>query len=366
MKKGINIDALNIGLMLISLMLAVAIPIELLVLSYAFIGPMHYLTEINWLEDKGFFIKGKKWAWILVALTAVMISAPTAKELVTHGYLSMETFDKVFSFIQSNFSTFLFVALLFSLILVFFSKNSHVFIGILLVGFFIFVVYQPEKPYLVKAPNFIYIFGIFLPTVIHVYLFTGLFMLYGALKGKSKLGVISFFVLALMPVIIYNIDMTNPAYTVSEYFNRGLRDSNFMGLNQYFANFFGVTYSEQEMIRLNGYSSTINGAVSQTQTMGIHWQTQVFIAFAYIYHYLNWFSKTTVIKWHRNLSPKRFSIIVVVYLMAIGLYIYNYKVGFIAMFFLSFLHVLLEFPLNIVSIKGIGEEISKRLAPKAS
>ncbi len=364
MKKGINIDALNIGLMFISLMLAVAIPIELLILSYAFIGPMHYLTEINWLENKGYFIKGKKWAWILVALTAVMISAPTAKELTTHGYLSIETFDKVFSFIQSNFPTFLFVALLFSLILVFFHKTNHILIGIFLVGVFMFIIYQPDKPYLVNAPNFIYIFGIFLPTVIHVYLFTGLFMLYGALKSKSTLGVISFFILALMPVIIYNIDMTNPAYTVSEYFNRGLRDSNFMGLNQYFANFFGV--SGNELITLDGYSNTINGVSSQTQVATIHWQTQVFIAFAYIYHYLNWFSKTTVIKWHRNLSPKRFSVIVVVYLMAIGLYIYNYKVGFIAMFFLSFLHVLLEFPLNIVSIKGIGEELSKRLSPKSS
>jgi hypothetical protein len=80
-----------------------------------------------------------------------------------------------------------------------------------------------------------------------------------------------------------------------------------------------------------------------------------FFAFAYLYHYLNWFSKTEVIRWHK--VPKiRLIVIVILWLFACGLYAYNYALGLSFLFFLSFSHVLLEFPLNMVSIVGIGKE----------
>ena len=80
-----------------------------------------------------------------------------------------------------------------------------------------------------------------------------------------------------------------------------------------------------------------------------------FIAFAYLYHYLNWFSKTEIIQWHK--VPKvRFIAVIILWLAACGFYIYDYGLGLNVLFFLSFTHVLLEFPLNIVSIVGIGKE----------
>lgn len=82
-----------------------------------------------------------------------------------------------------------------------------------------------------------------------------------------------------------------------------------------------------------------------------------FIAFAYTYHYLNWFSKTSVIKWHQ-VPKKTFAITIAVWLLSAGLYIYDYNLGLTALFFLSFLHVFLEFPLNVVSFTGIGKELS--------
>jgi hypothetical protein len=80
-----------------------------------------------------------------------------------------------------------------------------------------------------------------------------------------------------------------------------------------------------------------------------------FIAFAYLYHYLNWFSKTEVIRWHK--VPKvRFILVVVLWLAAAIFYSIDYKLGLSVLFFLSFTHVLLEFPLNFISIAGIGTE----------
>jgi hypothetical protein len=109
--------------------------------------------------------------------------------------------------------------------------------------------------------------------------------------------------------------------------------------------------------------------VDQTQ----FWIQQVFhsrtgillmriIAFAYTYHYLNWFSKTSVIQWHK--VPKwRFAVVILFWIISILLYMYNYVVGFMWLFFLSYLHVLLEFPLNYTSIVGIGKYLRQRIFP---
>ena len=81
-----------------------------------------------------------------------------------------------------------------------------------------------------------------------------------------------------------------------------------------------------------------------------------FVAFAYTYHYLNWFSKTSVIKWH--LVPKKTLIAtILIWLGSVGVYLYDYNLGIRTLFFLSFLHVFLEFPLNFTTFNGIGKEL---------
>ena len=72
-----------------------------------------------------------------------------------------------------------------------------------------------------------------------------------------------------------------------------------------------------------------------------------FIAFIYCYQYLNWFSKTTVIKWHKLLNLKKTITIVVIWLAGLSMYLYYFRLGFLVSLFLSFMFVILEFPLNI-------------------
>ena len=52
-------DAVHLGLMLLALAIAYALPFELLLLSYAILGPVHYLTEISWLHDRRYFLPVK-------------------------------------------------------------------------------------------------------------------------------------------------------------------------------------------------------------------------------------------------------------------------------------------------------------------
>jgi hypothetical protein len=80
------------------------------------------------------------------------------------------------------------------------------------------------------------------------------------------------------------------------------------------------------------------------------------IAFAYTYHYLNWFSKTSVIKWYA--VPKKWLIsIVLIWVFSVALYAYDYVTGLKALLFLSMLHVFLEFPLNFRSFQIINTSI---------
>jgi hypothetical protein len=82
-----------------------------------------------------------------------------------------------------------------------------------------------------------------------------------------------------------------------------------------------------------------------------------FIAFAYTYHYLNWFSKTKVIRWH-DIPKSRSIFIVVLWAISITLYAVDYSLGFKWLFLLSFMHVMVEFPLNYISFVGIFKELT--------
>ena len=55
-----KIDIINIFLIIISLIVAIKLPFELFLFSYAILGPLHYLTEIHWLHDKKYFVSTNK------------------------------------------------------------------------------------------------------------------------------------------------------------------------------------------------------------------------------------------------------------------------------------------------------------------
>jgi hypothetical protein len=80
------------------------------------------------------------------------------------------------------------------------------------------------------------------------------------------------------------------------------------------------------------------------------------MAFAYTYHFLNWFSKTRVINWHRT-SKMRLSFIAVAYAVSVVIYAVDFRVGYTVLLMLSLLHVVLELPLNFRSALGVFQEI---------
>ena len=180
--------------------------------SYAILGPLHYLTEINWLRDKNYFIKSKKY-WIIpfVIFSIAMVIYPVFS-IIDVGFGN--AILKGVNFIGGQTNNLLLIGFLFAVSLIFFKKPKNIL---------------------------------------------------------SEIGI----------------------------------------------------------------------------------RIQVFIAFAYTYHYLNWFSKTSIIGWKKSITKRKAYLIGFIWILAVSIYMYDFKTGYIALFFLSFLHVFLEFPLNIISIKEI-------------
>ena len=320
-----KIDAANIGLMLLSCLLAFIIPFELFLFSYAVLGPLHYLTEIGWLHKKGYFTTGK-YDYILLGVLSI---------LITLGYLGISESITPFA------TGLVYLSFLMALVMVFIKDNTlKVISGILIL--FSTLIISEHRFY--EA-----FFAVYLPTIIHVFCFTGLFILLGALKNKSILGILSLLVFAGCAISFFLIPADLSSLAPIDYLQKSF--VGFMELNRQLINTLGLdqlkTFSNESLAE---NTRVIFGTQAGFMVMR-------FIAFAYTYHYLNWFSKTSLIQWHK-VPRKTLSIVIAIWIISVTIYAYDFMLGLKWLFLLSFLHVLLEFPLNYRSVIGIGQEIS--------
>lgn len=332
-----RINYLNIGLMLLACGVAFFVPFELFLIAYAFLGPLHYLTEISWLHERNYFSRGK-YDFIFLGLASVALFV-TSYVLLPGKIVTSE--------VSQGLSTaFVCMAFIAALAMVILKTSFQRFMAV-----FIIMIAA-----LVTRSGVIF-FSVFLPTLIHVYLFTGLFMLYGALKGRSRSGYLACVIFILLPL---SFAFVHPAaMPITEWARESY--GQFQMLNVYMLHLWDSNIYAFPPTTQAGADMIVNGIYNST--IGVAFMR--FIAFAYTYHYLNWFSKTTVIKWHK-ISKVRMGVILVLWFASAGFYLYDYKIGFHVLFLLSFLHVFLEFPLNHVTFIGIFSETKAILSGKPS
>lgn len=304
-------------MILLAAVISCILPFDVFLFSYAVLGPLHYLTELQWLNNKDFFIP--------------------------------KTSVNIFVFICVSLSAFLFLNYL-KIFNLYIAENG-IYIGLILVMFFILSVYFifKVKSGLLKIflgicllilvgiyffkPIIIILLGLFLPTIIHVYLFTLIFMVSGYLSNQNRLGLLSIAVLIMIPLIICFFPVEVLALERSE--------------SQNIFNLTGFKLVSHWLLFLTGKAETAELII----------KVQIFIAFAYTYHYLNWFSKTSVIGWARSLHPKKMVLVIGIWILSIALYIINYQTGLLFLFVLSIIHVLAEFPLNAISFKTVFQKL---------
>lgn len=322
-----RIDYINIALLVVSCIMAFIVPFELFLFAYGVLGPLHYLTEISWLHDKNYYSTDRRDV-ILLVVVSLLLTIMTFKNYIP-GLKELEFGDPQSQMTYMN--RFIFVAFASSALFAFVKNNYYKLVGILTIVLF-----------WVVSDHFFLLFSVFIPTLIHVFLFTWLFMFYGALKNRSKPGYVSVALHFVIPFILFFLFPSKHFVAITEYGKEAY--TGFMRLNYEILNLMGIASNSQEEFQKNMFYSNAGVGIMR------------FIAFAYTYHYLNWFSKTKVIRWH-EIPKSRSILIVVLWAVSVTLYAIDYSLGFKWLFLLSFMHVMVEFPLNYISFVGIFREL---------
>ncbi len=295
-------DIAHLLLLLGALAAAYVLPFELLLLSYAILGPAHYFTEISWLHDRGYFLPHRAIAVALVALAfgAMFIATPYWSGVLL-------------------WSVFLGCTILAT------TKSPQ------RAALFCVVAAAVTAAMAASGVPFA-IAGILLPTFIHVCVFTLVFMTLGAVRAGSRMqfAIVGAYLAAIAVILI----APPTAATVFPALARAAQ-VNFGGVAPALGSLFGVSGLS--------FPGRVTGLLS----------------FVYTYHYLNWFIKADVIRW-AQIPRARLIGIAALSAASTGLYFYNYEIGILVLLVVSMMHVLLEFPLNGLSIRQLGAALVGR------
>ncbi len=340
-----QVHYLNIALMILSAGLAFSFPFETFLLAYAVLGPLHYLTEISWLHDKGYYTQGRHdYLFLVVVSGLVSIAffgwAPAAPK-GSAEFLTGTAFAGAFFFALLRNPAARWAALVPAALASFLFSSS------------------------MAGSAFL---GLFLPTLVHVFIFTGMFILMGALRGRSFSGLISLLVFTLLAAGLLLWHPAHAGYRVGGYLRDsygvlredGTSSSPFIALNFYVMK----TLHLHDFGNPKDLGAFVQGANDFLYQNPLALSFMAFTAFAYTYHYFNWFSKTSIIGWH-EIPRRRALAILALWGISLALYAVNYSLGLRWLFFLSFTHVVLEFPLNQLTLLGIGKELRKWAFPSS-
>lgn len=291
-----RIDIAHLALLLAALAAAYVLPFELILLSYAILGPAHYFTEISWLHDRGYFLPHRG---IAIGLAAVALGAMFIATLYWSGVLLWCVFAGCA--IAATAKT---------------PQRAALF-GVLAAAFTLLLM-SVGVPFTVA--------GVLLPTLVHVCLFTLVFMTLGALRAGSKtqLGIVGVYLAALVMIVVFPPWKGSVIPALA-----GIAEQDFGSVAPALGSLLGMPDLQ--------FGGRVTGLLS----------------FVYTYHYLNWFIKADVIRW-TAIPRLRLIGIVAASAASTGLYFYNFEIGFLVLAVISLAHVLLEFPLNAISIGQLG------------
>jgi hypothetical protein len=296
-------DVLHLGLMIFAFAAAYLVPFELLLLAYVVLGPAHYFTEISWLHDRKYFLPHRG---IALALTVIAVVAALIDNASWFG-LAMWSALIVCAMLAATTSA---------------AEGTLLFmIAIALAA----IMYSSGSSFAV--------IGILIPTLVHVSLFTLVFMTLGAWRTGSKVQALLVVVYLLAIAAILLVPPTAE-----------VRIASFaMVGHDYFGN-VGPALG-----RLFG----IPGLKLDTRLTSL-------LAFVYTYHYLNWFIKADVIRW-ADIPRARLLLVIGASAASTALYFYDYAFGFTFLLALSLVHILLEFPLNSLALRQLGAAAGQSL-----
>jgi hypothetical protein len=295
-----TIDAVHLGLLLAALAITYVVPFELLLLSYVVLGPAHYFTEISWLHDRKYFLPHRNVAFGLAGVAAVAALIGNA----------------------SWFGFTIWMAFVTCALLTTTTAAQSAILTIVALGVTAIMAVNGSS---------LAVLGILLPTLIHVSLFTLVFMTLGAYRSGSKaqalLVVVYLIAIGIILLVPPSAATQIPAFAKAgqEYFGN---------VGPALGRLFGIAN-----LRLDTRLTSL-------------------LAFVYTYHYLNWFIKADVIRW-AEIPRLRLALVAAASAASTALYFYDYAFGFTVLLALSLVHVVLEFPLNSLALRQLGAAVGQ-------
>ena len=303
-------DAVHLGLMLLAFGAAYLVPFELLLLAYVILGPAHYFTEISWLHDRRYFLPHRG---IALALTALAIIAALIENASWFGFA-------------------MWGALIACAMLAATRSAAE--------GTLLFMIAIALAAIMYSSGSSLAVIGILIPTLIHVSLFTLVFMTLGALRSGSRAQAL-LVALYLFAVAVILLAPPTAEVRIASFGRAG--QEYFGNVGPALGRLFGIPD-----LKLDSRLTSL-------------------LAFVYTYHYLNWFIKADVIRW-ADVPVARLALMVGASAVSTGLYFYDYALGFTFLLALSLVHILLEFPLNSIALRELGalagRGVMKSFAPR--
>ena len=324
------VNVVNAGLMLAAAAVAFVVPFGTFRLAYAGLGPLHYLTQIAWMHERRYFAQQRRDGWPL-ALATVAVTALLLGGLAGAGFATGVVLWCVFWALLATAT----------------SDRMLRAAGAVVAAFAVLVVQE-----LTPVQTFALVW---LPTLVHVFVFTGLFVLYGTLKQRSGTGWLSLGVFAACAAATLLLPVGDLGYVASRY------------VHEAYAGTMGSMHAN--LLRTSGFvdAGEATGlfapfvSVADMLADRVSVQFGRFVAFAYTYHYLNWFSKTSVIRWHH--VPRPWLVAAgIVWVASVALYAFHYETGLRWLYLLSLPHVMLELPLDWKTVLAIPRELWPRRA----
>lgn len=286
------VDCSNIAIIVVSCALAHYFPYHMVFYSYAILGTAHYFTQISWMHDRQYFCDSRRYALIMAGIS------------VLASVFMFWKIDYNDLFYQYTFG----LAIIFSALLSFSFKNAWqkgLFLGLSMLSLLV----------LVTKSTFMAIFVVVFATFLHTLVFTIAFMLYGAIKTKRSSAYWSVIVLIVGELTFLIPDTVNT-----------------LKPDLYGLRFFDVVMDAYQKIYAfsDQYEPNFFGLLS----------------FTYTYHYLNWFSKAEVIRWH-VVPRKRMLMMIMGFLFCVAAFFIHYALGIVFIFTIALAHGFLELSLNL-------------------
>jgi hypothetical protein len=297
--------------LVVSAVAAYVAPLQVFLFAFIVLGPLHYLTEMAWLQKKRFYLTNSVVStrlYVFVAIAAAVLSLSGA---VLKRDLWFWTVGAM---------------LLLSLSVLVRKVYAMAAIAVAAIVIACFL------------RTWVFFIAVMVPTLVHVFFFTWTFAVSGALRARDGLRAkwMNPVLMLVLPLVLVCLPL-HPSQP-------------------------GGFWLRAESMSFLSIHSKLAGDLHHTVALNATMMDDAVIvgvlrifAFAYLFHYLNWFSKTEILQWHRTSRRTWIAIagIYVAYLASFGI---SFRCGFLISSFLSLLHVLLEFPLNWHTLRFVAGE----------